>query len=937
MKKLCLVMVLVLALAASFAQTMFSATYTFGGGGNVQSFAYNGDLFDGFTMSDIQKIGITSTQSNNNFRGSNWPVAPSNPDPDKYIGFTMNASPNYTFTILTIDFGIGRSTTGVQKTVWRGSADNYAANLTVYNQVNAAINYDPETGVLTNPNLNSGWTGNILSVENDTRYQNLTQCGFRMHMFDAVASGGTGGLQGAITIVGTYQPAGNNPYWNVDPGLLTGLDYVLDNGPSEYRTFNIDGYNLDGYFMVSIPELSNFEIGYEYPPAKAPQEWGTMIELSGYDEVHHTVYARLKAGLPVNDYDEDVTVSYITQGDQGEVHDNKFVTLNGSVTAPPSTDPTWVVEPTELYGFTYPEGSGPSAYKTFTITGSNLESLFEVHAPSSGHYEISDNGDIYGSFLELFPVDGAIQQTVYVRLVAGLPQGDYTWYNNEPQSVTVLYLSPVPTDPIDVILGGEVTAPAVRYWVDFDNDGETKRGYAAADLVLSGYNWNLAEVLVAQPPLSDDWFEYKRSARFRGYGASAMTMLEDKPWGGGDISFKYRQYGAGDTQTAWVAEYSINQGGNWIQIGDPFTPTADVQTFTGTIEDSRSIRLRFKIANDDGGTDNRRWNLDSIDLSDYYDFFKDDPTAVGSVVITMKSNHANYNYNLTPGPVPVPDFQVEFHECLTLIGDGPWQIDTGMLIKQPDSYWAAYKLHNTWYAVEMVGGFATLNVPAGTVAANNEIELLIGYGKNPTVPVELSSFTATITAQNFVQLTWVSQSESNVMGYNVYRNTSDDLSSAIKISELIEGTNTSEAHTYTYLDQELEQSGTYYYWLENVDLDGTMSYYGPVNVVFSVEDEEGGSPSIPFKTKLENAYPNPFNPNTNIRYQLKDAGDVKIEIYNARGQLVRSFSQTHDAPGYYQINWDGRDSSGKTVSSGVYQYKMTSGKYHSTKKMVLKK
>ena len=944
MKKLSLVIVLVLALAASFAQTMFSATYTFGGGGNVQSFAYNGDLFDGFTMSDIQKIGINSTQSNNNFRGDNWPVAPSNPDPDKYIGFTMNAQPGYTFTIHYIDFGIGRSPSGTRKTVWRGSADNYGANLTVYDQVNANINYDYETGILTNPDPTSGtnWTGNRMSVHNDTRYQNLTECGFRMHMYDAESTGGTGGLGGPLTIVGTYQPAGNDPYWNLSTTLVTGLNYVLDNGPSGHQTFNITGANLEaGYFFVCFGapddpiEDPYFELGYDSPTDKTIV-WGSFVELPAGTEVNNVVYTRMKAGLPVGDYDTDVTVSYITPGDQGEVYDNKYVTLNGSVTAPPSTDPTWVVEPTELYGFTYPEGSGPSAYKTFTITGSNLESLFEVHAPSSGHYEISDNGDIYGSFLELFPVDGAIQQTVYVRLVAGLPQGDYTWYNNEPQSVTVLYLSPVPTDPIDVILGGEVTAPAVRYWVDFDNDGETKRGYAAADLVLSGYNWNLAEVLVAQPPLSDDWFEYKRSARFRGYGASAMTMLEDKPWGGGDISFKYRRYGAGDTQTDWVAEYSVDQGETWNNI-TTFKPTDQVQTFTGTIGDSRSIRLRFKIANDDGGTDNRRWNLDSIDLSDYYDFYKDVPKTVDAVVITMKSSNANYNYNLTPGPVPVPDFNVLFHRCITLLGDGPWQIHTGLAVKQPDSYWAAYKVNNVWTAVEMVGGQATLDVPAGTVAANNEIELLIGYGKNPTVPVELSSFTATITAQNFVQLTWVSQSESNVMGYNVYRNTSDDLSSAINISELIEGTNTSEAHTYTYLDRELEQSGTYYYWLENVDLDGTMSYYGPVNVVFSVEDEEGGTPGINFKTKLENAYPNPFNPNTNIRYQLKEAGDVKIDIYNARGQLVRSFSRTHDAPGYYQINWDGRDSSGKTVSSGVYQYKMTSGKYHSTKKMVLKK
>ena len=253
-----------------------------------------------------------------------------------------------------------------------------------------------------------------------------------------------------------------------------------------------------------------------------------------------------------------------------------------------------------------------------------------------------------------------------------------------------------------------------------------------------------------------------------------------------------------------------------------------------------------------------------------------------------------------------------------------------------------------WYCwlQDVVGLRAAANpIPADTESwtfyevlfeAKAPVTVVISGRDLNTVPVELSSFTATITAQNYVQLTWVSQSESNIMGYNLYRNDSLDLSSAVKITDLIEGTNTSEVHTYTYLDQELEQVGTYYYWLQVSDLDGSSIYHSPVSVVFT-EGEEGGAPPVTFKTSLENAYPNPFNPNTNIRYQLENPGNVKIDIFNARGQLVRSFSSYHDAAGYYQINWDGRDSSGKAVSSGVYQYKMTSGKYHSTKKMVLKK
>ncbi|MFX3956329.1 FlgD immunoglobulin-like domain containing protein, partial [Streptococcus suis] len=82
------------------------------------------------------------------------------------------------------------------------------------------------------------------------------------------------------------------------------------------------------------------------------------------------------------------------------------------------------------------------------------------------------------------------------------------------------------------------------------------------------------------------------------------------------------------------------------------------------------------------------------------------------------------------------------------------------------------------------------------------------------------------------------------------------------------------------------------------------------------------APPIPLVTKLENAYPNPFNPDTTIRYQLKEPAKVEIDIYNLKGQRVRSFVQSHDAPGYYKITWDGCDGSGRTLSSGVYLYKM---------------
>jgi len=116
---------------------------------------------------------------------------------------------------------------------------------------------------------------------------------------------------------------------------------------------------------------------------------------------------------------------------------------------------------------------------------------------------------------------------------------------------------------------------------------------------------------------------------------------------------------------------------------------------------------------------------------------------------------------------------------------------------------------------------------------------------------------------------------------------------------------------------------------------GSVYFFGPVSII--LVDNDSDCIATPFVTNLEGAYPNPFNPTTNIRYQLDGRGEVKIDIYNTRGQLVRSFSRYHDAAGSYNILWDGRDSSGRALASGVYLYKMTSGSYSCGKKLVLQK
>ncbi|MGA1199596.1 MAG: T9SS type A sorting domain-containing protein, partial [Candidatus Latescibacterota bacterium] len=94
---------------------------------------------------------------------------------------------------------------------------------------------------------------------------------------------------------------------------------------------------------------------------------------------------------------------------------------------------------------------------------------------------------------------------------------------------------------------------------------------------------------------------------------------------------------------------------------------------------------------------------------------------------------------------------------------------------------------------------------------------------------------------------------------------------------------------------------------------------------------------IPSDFGLAQNRPNPFNPETVIDYQLPEAGNVLLVIYNVLGQEVVRLVQAHQVAGYYHITWDGRDESRRQVSSGVYFYRLMMGDVGLTHKMVLLK
>lgn len=102
-------------------------------------------------------------------------------------------------------------------------------------------------------------------------------------------------------------------------------------------------------------------------------------------------------------------------------------------------------------------------------------------------------------------------------------------------------------------------------------------------------------------------------------------------------------------------------------------------------------------------------------------------------------------------------------------------------------------------------------------------------------------------------------------------------------------------------------------------------------------DVEESTDILPISFRLEQNYPNPFNPVTRIAYSLARRSFVQLEVFNVIGQRVKTLVALEQAAGEYQVDWDGTDSKGDRVSSGVYIYRLMSDTDISQKKMILLK
>ncbi len=218
------------------------------------------------------------------------------------------------------------------------------------------------------------------------------------------------------------------------------------------------------------------------------------------------------------------------------------------------------------------------------------------------------------------------------------------------------------------------------------------------------------------------------------------------------------------------------------------------------------------------------------------------------------------------------------------------------------------------------------------------MEFGIASGVDNPLPVELTSFTA-VHKRGTVELKWKTATEVNNHGFEVERKmvsgftsqVSDVPSSIVKPETSIEqwhriafvdgAGNSNAAHEYSYNDR-VQSAGKYAFRLKQIDRNGSSVFSHAVEVDVAV---------IPNELKLEQNFPNPFNPSTTLTFTVPEQGNIQLTIYNTLGEEVAVLFQGQAEPGIlYQ-----RQFTASTLSSGIYFARLSFGKSSIIRKMTL--
>ncbi len=218
----------------------------------------------------------------------------------------------------------------------------------------------------------------------------------------------------------------------------------------------------------------------------------------------------------------------------------------------------------------------------------------------------------------------------------------------------------------------------------------------------------------------------------------------------------------------------------------------------------------------------------------------------------------------------------------------------------------------------LIGGYFEQDIDFGNITKNSvgNYDAYLALISNPVVPVELTNFSLSSNKKQ-VNLKWSTSTETNNAGFEIQR--SRDKINFKKIGYIKGAGSSTKMHDYSFADNSLSSS-KYYYRLKQIDFDGSYKYSKIIEA----------SISLPRKFALEQNYPNPFNPSTTIEYSVPKDRRINLSVFNVLGEKVDEIYSGFKKAGNYKINFNAED-----LSSGVYFYRLKSGKKSITKKLIL--
>lgn len=550
------------------------------------------------------------------------------------------------------------------------------------------------------------------------------------------------------------------------------------------------------------------------------------------------------------------------------------------------------------------DGSNWTVYNTTnsSLLNNTIISIYED--PYGVIWVGSDNAGIYridGSTWITYTPDNSGLEDGTIFTIA-VPNERETWFGSDGMGIQALVTPPNSPSNVRATLNPDVVMEGVTVDVEWNPSPD--------EAELSGYNIYRSLTPILTDPVAFDSYETPgafytaelTTTIYMGTVAPGTTTYSD--------SYMFRD---GAVYYYWVAAVisgsavsTLSQVNQTIQVYRYADPPQNVWSF----QFAGGLRVNWEASAD----------------NDYIDHY-----------IIYRSQNPEFN-----DPVAVSSFgsvaeaQIAEQTRALILADAD---------KDSELYLDNYGLQEGVAYYYWVQGYVDDLLSTDTVRAPSPVSY--SEDENPVSPPEdptVSFLYIEGTPSNV--MTWtLSADDDNLQVYNIYRSRYPALTNPVPVSNYtsLEALHEAEANTTIFLgtvpagsdsyvdDYGLMDGGIYYYWISAVHDDSRTS----VKIRTTIPSVEVEDESEPYAFALTGAYPNPFNPTTTIAFTINAESAVSLEVYNLTGQKVRTLVDSHLSTGTYSRVWNGRDDSGRRVSSGIYIARLVTESAVSTMRMTL--